>query len=308
LPATSCRLLSFYVCAMTDEETTQALTPEHLAMLASYAQLAPVLDAITGKPLPQSLRERFSEVREHLAPGRQPPPEVASTLPGVKLAGPLPERPQRRLLESLGYVEEALAAAEYHRQRVEELEGNISRIVKEAFKGMTVPPSGTIGFRVPILGFEYHAFLFSLRRALDYLAVGVAAAFGRECHSIRRLGRSVKNAEPSDRATAVANAVEVALPSLKSIVSESDERSVRDRLAHWQIVDAGYFNARLDENGEVAIELVGGGEDLPAFTGIDSENAPLATALETLMSAAVALVFKLVDESLPPGQAREVAS
>lgn len=291
---------------MTDEETPDALTPEHLAMLASYAELAPVLNAISGKPLPPSVQERFSETRERLAPGRQPPPELASTLPGVKLAGPLPEHPQRRLLESLGYVEEALAAAEYHRQRVGELETNISRIVKEAFKGTTTAPLGTIAIRVPILGFEYHAFLFSLRRALDYLAVGVAAAFGRECHSIRRLGRSIRNAQPSDSATAVANTVTAALPSLKSIVSEGDERSVRDRLAHWQIVDAGYFNARLDESGDVAIELVGGGEELPALSGIDSESAPLATTLETLMSAAVALIFKLVDESLPQNPAQDI--
>src|SRR5205823_11243350 len=99
-------------CAMTDERPPESLTPEHLALLASYAQLAPVLDAITGKPLPPHVQERFSKIRERLVPGRQSPPEVAQLLPGVKLAGPLPDHPQRRLLESLGYVEEALAAAE----------------------------------------------------------------------------------------------------------------------------------------------------------------------------------------------------
>ena len=291
---------------MTDERPPESLTPEHLALLASYAQLAPVLDAITGKPLPPHVQERFSKIRERLVPGRQSPPEVAQLLPGVKLAGPLPDHPQRRLLESLGYVEEALAAAEYHRQRVEELESNISRIVKKALEGTGEGPSGTVAFRGPMLGFEYHACLFSYRRALDYLAVGVAAAFKRECQSIRRLGRSLQGAQPSDRATAVSDAVTTALPSLKSIVSESDERSVRDRVAHWQIVDAGYFNARLNETGEVLIELVGGGEKLPGFSGIDSESAPLAQALETLSSTAVALIFKLVDESLPPAPARDV--
>jgi hypothetical protein len=150
-------------------------------------------------------------------------------------------------------------------------------------------------FPAPIIGFEYHAFLFALGRALDYLARGVAAHFKRESHSIRRLSRSLQGAEPSEEAVAVQEVLAAALPNLKSIVTEGDDRSVRDRVAHWQVVDGGFFNLRWDGSGEVVIELVGGGEELPAFSNVDAETAPLAAVLDEQVSIAEDLVFSVVD-------------
>jgi hypothetical protein len=174
------------------------------------------------------------------------------------------------------------------------LEEGIARICKSTMVGQGSGPE-TFGFRAPILGFEYHAFLFALRRTLDYLAGGVAAYFKRESHSIRRLAKSLDGAEPSEMVAEVQSVLAAALPNLKSVLSEGEDRSVRDRVAHWQVVDAGFFNLRWDGSGEVVIELVGGGEELPAFSNVDAETAPLAAVLHKQLSVAEDLVFSIVD-------------
>jgi hypothetical protein len=85
-----------------------------------------------------------------------------------------------------------------------------------------------------------------------------------------------------------------ASPSLKSILSDGDDHSVSDRVAHWQVVDAGFFNLRWDGAGHVVIDLVGGGEELPAFSNVDAETAPLAAILHRQLSVED-LVFSIVD-------------
>jgi hypothetical protein len=52
---------------------------------------------------------------------------------------------------------------------------------------------------------------------------------------------------------------------------------------------------RWDGCGEVVIELVGGGEELPAFSNVDAETAPLAAVLDEHVSIAEDLVFSVVD-------------
>jgi len=87
---------------VTDWELSDPLRPEHIELFRRFAALSPVLDTITGTPLPGDIRERFPMVRNELAPGRDPPAEIAALMPGIRLAGSLPPRPTARLLESLG--------------------------------------------------------------------------------------------------------------------------------------------------------------------------------------------------------------
>ncbi len=269
---------------------------EHLRMLRHYARLRPVLDGLGGTPLPVTVRARFANVRELLAPSAEPEPEVAALMPGIRRPGATPSRPIARLIESLASVEEGLGAAHYHAQRVEELERRIAEVCKTSMAG-DGPDQGTVAFRAPVLGFEYHAFLFALRRSLDYLAGGVAACFGHQSQSIRRLPRTLTPTEPASRVRDIQRLLAAASPYLSSILTDGNDRSVRDQVAHWEVVDAGYFNVRWDEQGEVIIELVGGGENLPPFRDLDAGIAPLGELLRGQIAIAEDLVFDLVESA-----------
>jgi hypothetical protein len=63
-------------------------------------------------------------------------------------------------------------------------------------------------------------------------------------------------------------------------LSADDRRSVRDRLAHWEAVDAGVLNVYA-KGGDVIVRLAGGGESLTAFPphADPGHDAGLASAL-----------------------------
>lgn len=115
-------------------------------------------------------------------------------------------------------------------------------------------------FTCPSLSFEYQAFLFATRRTLEYLAVCVAGFFRRDCHRIKRLDTAIADAEPAalrDKATV---RVQLSLSGLG--LSTGEYRDTRDRLAHWESVDAGGFGIIVGDDGVSAMLLLGGGEDL----------------------------------------------
>jgi hypothetical protein len=269
------------------------LQPEHLAMLEHYLRTRPVLDHVTVSAVPQETRDRLSEIRERIHPSVDPPPAVRELLPGIRAPGPSPDLRAQRLLAALSHVEDGLGAVHYHRARISELEARITAYCRSALRDMGSLPGSTAGVRVPLLGYEYAAFLLAVRRTLDYLAGGVAALHSSQCGSIRKLARSLRNADPGVRA-AVDQELVSGLPELGRVVRAGDEQSVRDRVAHYESVDPGTLNIHWTPDGQVTLTLVGGAEELPSLAEADSDT-PLAEQLGVLIEATERFVFRLCD-------------
>jgi hypothetical protein len=191
-----------------------------------------------------------------------------ATPPAVlNLTGDAEEGWRERLHIGVGHVRDGHRAAYYHRGNVKGLVDDLVRTIRER-EGLVRdvlkwPGEGSFGGSAsavaPRLGFEYQAFLFAERRTLEYLASAVAQFFKRHCHSIKGLRKAIREAEPATQRDAVLARLATDLPDL---VSMGDQKSARDRLAHWEALDAGYVFLLVRPDGVVSIGIHGGGENL----------------------------------------------
>jgi hypothetical protein len=185
----------------------------------------------------------------------------------------------------MGYTLEALAMAHYHVLRVIEIEAQIRRTLIEGLEPM---PNSNLGFNSRILNAEYQAFVFALRRSLEYFAAAAAAYFKTECSRIRTVAAVVRPRQPSDLAKSVAGTIEAGLEALPDLLSTGNDQSVRDRLSHYEYVPAGTFNAAWSPDGELTrVALVEGGERLP---GLEGEPRELSEVLTSQFEAAAGIV------------------
>ena len=192
------------------------------------------------------------------------------------------KRWRERLVRAVGHVQEGLFAAHFHAEAVANFEERIVGIFRSQHGKLADYP-GTGGmFSSRALRYEYQAFLFAERRTLEYLAVAAAGFFsGAECHRIKGLKKAVRGKEP---ATASARLIKRLDDELADFgLSAEGYKSDRDRLAHWEAVDAGYFN--ISRRGDQAfIKFMGYGE-LPEFdeeveVGLSAELRARAQRLE----------------------------
>jgi hypothetical protein len=186
-----------------------------------------------------------------------------------------------RLGLHLGHALEGLAVANYHVERVAEIETAIERTINAV---EDPPPSSSIGFRSRKLDAEYQAFVFALHRAIEYFAAGVGAYFKTDCRRIKDVANAIEGREPRDRAVRATTAIEDALGVLPTLLTQGDSRSVRDRMAHEEFVVAGSFQALWDEAGNLRVTgIVGGGEDLPGIVDPDTNlNAVLRAQFDAV--------------------------
>ena len=262
-------------------------------MLARSALARAVLHEVGGLDLPSQLEERLKAANMCVVPDAQHE-HLVRLKPAKK------GRPDwfGRLDSRRGSVHESLASTYYHLVRISQIEAGI----REAVATRVPPMDGwTMGFPSRQLTAEYQAFVFALRRTADYLAGVVAAFFKTDGHRIRGIADTIKDKEPADYAAAVATALDNALRDLPGLLTDDDGVSVRDRLAHFEHVDAGMFHARWGFHGkDFEIHLFAGGEQLPGWEG---PNPLLSEVTQAQFDALVRLVVATYDAlRLPPSR------
>jgi hypothetical protein len=197
------------------------------------------------------------------------------------------QRWRQRLANATGHVQEGLIAAYYHADVVRTLEERILKAAEHHRADLVRYPGSTMGLRSRPLAYEYQAFLFAERRTLDYLAVAAAAFFrGAECHSIKDLRKAIAGKEPIEIGNRLGQRLEAELTRFS--LSGNGYRSPRDRLAHWEAVDAGVFNFIAHPDG-LLIRFVGAERpldldaDQDVIVGVAAELHGAAERIEQLI-------------------------
>jgi hypothetical protein len=246
---------------ISDMEANQRLEERIQRMHAAIALAA-------SSELPPPLREQLDAAS--LAVGE---PDSAAPLEHLVSQTGKPDW-RRRLAEHLGHALEGLAIANYHVERVAEIEADIAAAIKSLHDP---PPSSSVGFRSRKLDAEYQAFVFALRRAIEYFAAAVAAYFKTDCARIRTVRAAIAECDPNERSAGAAAAIQDGLNRLPDVLTQGNARSIRDRMAHWEFVAAGSLEAVWDEAGQLRLTgIAGGGEELP---GVADPDARLSAVL-----------------------------
>lgn len=220
------------------------------------------MERIAGFELPATTKSKFLAV--HAAVTRTPRLPVLASL---TVEGESRRDWLKPFTEAvLGHVQEGLAASYYHLTNVESIEREITTFASAAVGDLRIPMgSGIAGGNTRRLNFEYQAFVFAVRRTMEYFAVSVGSVFKREAHRIRTLAASIEGAEPVELGKRVQLKLNDSLQNLSDLLPPAEsERSVRDQLAHWKAVDAGVFNISAGPNGTF-IGIAGGGENIRAW-------------------------------------------
>lgn len=251
--------------------------PDPAQLLAMHAVIA----AAAGSPLPLGLKEQLDAAS--LAVG-----EPNSTAPLDHLAqkeGRLDWR--QRLGRHLGHTLEGLAIANYHVERVGEIETELAQMVASL---QDPPRSSSVGFGSRKLNAEYQAFVFALRRAVEYFSAAVGAFFKTDCRRIKDAPSAISGREPRERSSVAITAIEAGLSRIPGLLTSEAAQSTRDRMAHAEFVDAGTYNAVWDASGNLSVQaLVGGGEELPHFP---DPSVTLSATLRTQFHAVCAMVLE----------------
>jgi hypothetical protein len=216
--------------------------------------------AVAGHDLPSPVKEQLDAAS--LAVGE---PNFNAALAHLAVREGKPDW-RGRLGRHMGHALEGLAVAHYHYMRTLEIERDIATMLRSL---ETPLPSSTTGFPSRKLNAEYQAFVFALRRSMEYFAAAVGAFFKTDCRRIRTLEESIVGREPLERSEKTIEVVRATLAELPYLLTARDKqkKSVRDRLAHEEYVWAGTFNAAWDADGELTIvAIIGGGEELPGFS------------------------------------------
>lgn len=157
----------------------------------------------------------------------------------------------------LGNVQGSFSCLLYHQDRTMHIE----RALMDVLQGHNIiglPENGSLGLGgTSILDFEYQAYVLAFRRCLDQLAYAIAAFFKNKYSSFRTLPHFLGHRKPREVASKLADVHTKYVSKFEFVLSEGGVTSVRDRIAHYEFVQAGCFN--LSTSGVV---LVGGGENL----------------------------------------------
>jgi len=186
----------------------------------------------------------------------------------------------------LSNVKYSFSCLLYHQDRLRSIEVDIFNIFKQHNLPEIMGNSSTGVGGPSILDFEYQAYVLSYRRCLDHLARAIASYFKNSCTSFRALPKFLECRKPLEVAKAVSQAHSKYLNSFKFVLSEDGNPSVRDRIAHYEFVSAGYFS--ISSRG---VSLHGGGENLNANI---IDDVTLAEALDIKTEA----LYQCIQEML----------
>jgi hypothetical protein len=177
---------------------------------------------------------------------------------------------------SLFAAQDGLTAGYYHYRNVERIEHAVDDIARRIYAD---PPADMLetnmSFAARTLTYEYQAFIFALRRSFDYLAGALTLGFGcPQATSFKDVPKKLKHATTRDSAAAEAISAKVDLvrKAFSEVFGDQKGLSVRDQIAHRRSVPGGQFTVWFRPGRPVAVELNGGGEDLPLLG--DHTQAP----------------------------------
>lgn len=169
-----------------------------------------------------------------------------------------------RFDETVREVRVGLTACYYHVESVAKLEAILLETVRSYLPSLNLQlGQGVAGGHYERLAFEYHAYIMTLRRALDYFAGSAGCYFKRDVTSIRRLKKNIAESQPSsvrDRISARIDRLTRAIPD--TFASREHAKSKRDLLAHYENIDVGTLNIFRSTDDRHLVGLAGGGEEL----------------------------------------------
>lgn len=189
---------------------------------------------------------------------------------------------QKRHSDAMSSVESAVSAAYYHGEHLAQME-HLILAYPQREAAMKILGNATIGGgNTRKLDFEYQAFIFAYRRALDYLALAIAALLKQEFHSFRELPKSLeRHADVPWVQTLVAMHGKHS-PKLGNFMNTGDKLSTRDRIAHYEAVPAGCLNCT-----PRGIFLAGGGANLDGQGALTAVLRAYLVTLEVILREAV---------------------
>ncbi len=238
---------------MTNEESFRALTDLHAHPLVQ--DFYHHLEAIAGFSLPPSLKSLFDSYHSHCFDEPRPQfnvdwgPESANW------------KWQKLHSGSIGSCQSALAAVLYHEENLLRLERDILSFVDRDRLVPIVGRAAIAGGNSQKLNFEYHAFVFAYRRALDYLAIAIASLLRQEFRSFRRLPDLLNKHTGQAWVREVLNVHASNAPRLKTFLGSDTEMSARDKIAHYLAMEAACVNVNAQ-----GLFLAGGPEGLDHST------------------------------------------
>ena len=213
------------------------------------------LEAIAGFSLPPSLKSLFDTYHRHCFD--QPRPQFTADW-----GKDSPNwRWQKLHSGSLGSCQSALTAVLYHRENLLRLERDVLSFLDIDRLIPIMGRATTAGGNTQKINFEYHAFVFAYRRALDYLAIGMASLLRQEFHSFRRLPTLLNKHSEHVWVVQLLGVHSRYVPRLKTFLGSDKERSARDKIAHYLSVEAACVNVNAK-----GLFLAGGPEALDHST------------------------------------------
>lgn len=177
---------------------------------------------------------------------------------------------------SLFASQDGLSASYYHCRNVERIEHAVDDVARRIYADPPADmPETNMSFAARKLTYEYQAFIFALRRSFDYLAGALSLGFAcPQATSFKDVPKKLKHATMQDRAAADAVSAKVGpiRKAFPEVFGDQKGLSVRDQIAHRRSVPGGQFTLWFRPGQPVAVELSGGGEDLPLLG--DHTQAP----------------------------------
>jgi len=258
---------------------------EFAVMAATYwdadiQQMLAAVKAIVGSDLPTDVRAVFLRFHKLIT---KPAPRFLT----VWKADPRDAWRAAKLTNGiLADVQNCVGAALYHLRRIKKLESEVSAAVLESGALKKLGGSTIGGGNSIKLSAEYHAFVQAYRRSLEYLTGAASALLGNKSHSFRKIPKSwenVRNQRLADALIAIRQDYET---PMAFVLTDGPQKSVRDRVAHFEFVSGGTFNV-----SQRGLTWVGGGEELAADWG---NPHPLSDALAPKFDLLVACIDRFV--------------
>lgn len=156
------------------------------------------VESQAGYRLPEDARQGFLSYHAYVA--STPPPSFISTWRGD---AKLEHWYHRHVNGVLGNVQNAVACAFYHRDRLLHIEEAVlSELEKHNYQ--EVLGNSTVGLGNTLKwDFEYQAFVLAVRRCLDYMTRALSAYFQDKSHSFRQWPKFLGHAKPKEVAEAL---------------------------------------------------------------------------------------------------------
>jgi hypothetical protein len=209
------------------------------------------IQEVAGYDLSEEKRKAFLAFHNHIT---NPQPNYITLLRN----DPKKEYWYHQLVNGvLGNTQSSFACVRYHLENLKKIESDIIKSIegkkyKEALGSSTMALGNT-----RIWDFEYQAYVLAYRRCLDQFAGSLAAFFKNKYSSFRTLPDFLAKRKPQEVASSLIELHSKHTKNFEFVLSEGGVISVRDRIAHYEFVQAGTIN--LSSRGLI---FVGGGENL----------------------------------------------